>query len=88
MGSEDKASQLETNRVAKEIREQHESSGGVFNERKKAVVDQNIVDSLAEMARERFSSLYEVDFYPKKVSPSEPRPCSVTRRNNPHPSEV
>lgn len=31
---------------------------------------------------------YSVDFAKKEGKPAKPRPCSVTRRNRPHPSQV
>ena len=31
---------------------------------------------------------YSIDFARKEGNPALPRPCSVTRRNRPHPSEV
>ena len=90
MGVDETERLLEIKRMAKEIKEQHERSGAVFNDRKKSdsADSQLPEDALVELARERFSSIYEVDFYPKKVTPLEPRPASVTRRNNPHPSQV
>lgn len=73
---------LEVNKVAKEIKKQHESSRAIFLDGKRVKAGQPLID------KERFSSLYEIDYHHKKVSPSTPRPCSVTRRNNPHPSQV
>lgn len=73
---------IEVNKVAKQIKEQHESSRSIFSDGKRIKSEQPLVD------KERFSSLYEIDYHHKKVSPSTPRPCSVTRRNNPHPSQV
>ena len=38
--------------------------------------------------KERYLSQYNRDFEGAYISPSEPRPTSPTRRNNPHPSQV
>lgn len=38
--------------------------------------------------KERYTSIYNRDFEGTYQRPTEPRPTSPTRRNNPHPSQV
>ncbi len=38
--------------------------------------------------KERYTSIYNKDFEGSFLPPTEPRPTSPTRRNNPHPSQV
>lgn len=38
--------------------------------------------------KERYTSIYNKDFEGSYIPPTEPRPTSPTRRNNPHPSQV
>ncbi|XP_033104182.1 uncharacterized protein LOC117106823 isoform X2 [Anneissia japonica] len=71
-----------TNLVAKQIKEQHENSRCVFPTSKIMKGKKGFRES------DRLKSLYDVDFAPKHCIPCTPRPCSVTRRNNPHPSQM
>ena len=38
--------------------------------------------------KERYTSMYNKDFDGTYMPPTDPRPTSPTRRNNPHPSQV
>ena len=38
--------------------------------------------------KERYTSIYNKDFEGTYLPPTEPRPTSPTRRNNPHPTQV
>ncbi|XP_022084177.1 uncharacterized protein LOC110975738 isoform X2 [Acanthaster planci] len=76
----EKSGPVEATAMAKQIREQHESSGSVLFRPRKT--------GSGGYFTERLASIYEVDYSPKTVKPSQPRPCSVTRRNNPHPSHM
>ena len=42
----------------------------------------------AEKNKERYTSMYNKDFDGTYMPPTDPRPTSPTRRNNPHPSQV
>lgn len=63
---------------ARAIKNKHTSSGGVFAGKLPA----------AAGGKARFTSMYSQDFDGTYVPPSEIRPTSPTRRNNPHPSKV
>lgn len=43
---------------------------------------------LSAEKKERYTSMYNKDFEGSYIPPTEPRPTSPTRRNNPHPSQV
>lgn len=70
--------QIPGNYLAKQRRQKHDSSKLVFPEHKQPKCN-------AEM----YKTNYYMNFNAKpKCRPPSPRPCSPTRRNNPHPSKV
>lgn len=71
--------------VAQERKKIHESSKFIYPMREKSN-DKNLrnVQTIGSFG----TTSYSVDFAKKKGEPATPRPCSVTRRNRPHPSQV
>lgn len=63
--------------IAQERKKIHESSEYIYPMREK---------NNGKPAPRKTS--YSVDFAKKEGKPAMPRPCSVTRRNRPHPSQV
>ena len=71
--------------VAQERKKIHESSKFIYPMREKSN-GKNLrnVQTIGSFG----TTSYSVDFAKKKGQPAIPRPCSVTRRNRPHPSQV
>ena len=71
--------------VAQERKRIHESSEFVYPIREKSkgkhIPRKQTIGSFG-------TTSYSVDFAKKEGKPAIPRPCSVTRRNRPHPSQV
>lgn len=64
------------NYLAKQRRRKHDNSKMVFPEKK-------------SKNKKEWKTNYTMNFkFQPKCRPSSPRPCSPTRRNNPHPSQV
>ena len=71
--------------VAQERKRIHESSDFIYPIREKSkgkhIPRKQTIGSFG-------TTSYSVDFAKKEGKPAIPRPCSVTRRNRPHPSQV
>jgi len=71
--------------VAQERKKIHESSEFIYPLREKSkgkhIPRKQTIGSFG-------TTSYSVDFAKKEGKPAIPRPCSVTRRNRPHPSQV
>ncbi|XP_070532443.1 uncharacterized protein [Ptychodera flava] len=79
--AEPKSDHLQQWTAYRSIKAVHENSRGVFPRPMEH-------HEGFEKSDEDTMTLYSSDFCPKKVKPVVPRPCSVTRRNNPHPSQM
>ena len=71
--------------LARERKKIHESSEHIY--------PKYATNDVLNIARQQNISSFEttsysIDFARKEGKPALPRPCSVTRRNRPHPSEV
>ena len=70
--------------LARERKKFHESSDNIFPK-----YETYGLNTPRKQNIESFESTsYSIDFARKEGNPALPRPCSVTRRNRPHPSEV
>lgn len=74
-------------RVAQERKKIHDSSEHIYPKSEKTSLSGFHIPRKQNIGSFGTTS-YSIDFAKKEGKPALPRPCSVTRRNRPHPSQV